>query len=163
MPDYNEFHDARLKHLEMLQAVIARLGTNGFVVKGWAITVAGAFFGFAVSELDWRLAIASTIPTGMFWILDTYFLRSERLFRLLYERVRTSASSVEPFSMNATDSKFVDSLNAGERRASSTSATFWRPTLRLLYGGLLVVALIVAVSVGFVDEPPAPMRWRAHP
>lgn len=32
-----EFSDARIKHLDMVQAVVARLGGNGFVVKGWAI------------------------------------------------------------------------------------------------------------------------------
>jgi hypothetical protein len=33
-----------LKHLEFVQAVITRLANNSFLMKGWALTVAGAFY-----------------------------------------------------------------------------------------------------------------------
>jgi hypothetical protein len=39
---------AWLKHLEFIQAVITRLANDSFLRKGWALTVAGAFYGFAV-------------------------------------------------------------------------------------------------------------------
>lgn len=38
---YESFEDQRIKHLDMLQAVIGRLGNDSFLVKGWAVTVAG--------------------------------------------------------------------------------------------------------------------------
>jgi hypothetical protein len=37
-----------------------------FAVKGWALTLAAAFFGFAVNSEDWGLAPASLIPTITF-------------------------------------------------------------------------------------------------
>ena len=32
-----------VKHLELIQAVITRLANNSFLMKGWALTVTGAF------------------------------------------------------------------------------------------------------------------------
>jgi hypothetical protein len=32
--------DAKLKHLEFIQAVISRMSTSSFIFKGWAITIA---------------------------------------------------------------------------------------------------------------------------
>ncbi len=45
MPAYGDFEDSHVKHLEMIQSVVARLGNNAFLIKGWAITVAAAFVG----------------------------------------------------------------------------------------------------------------------
>lgn len=144
---YDDFTDARIKHLEMIQAVIARLGTNGFVVKGWAITVAGAFLGFAVTQDNWGLAAASAMPTAVFWCLDAYFLRSERLFREFYERVRASPGDIQPFFMGATGPRFAALLNDSQRRATSWCTSMKRPALWLLYGALFVAAVIVLVAV----------------
>lgn len=43
----------------MIQAAIGRLGNDSFLVKGWAVTVAGVFFGFAVNGSTSALAFAS--------------------------------------------------------------------------------------------------------
>ena len=39
-------------------------------------------------------------PVFMFWALDAYFLRQERLFRKLYEHVRGAKGEQADFSMN---------------------------------------------------------------
>ena len=44
--------EARIKHLEFIQSVITRMATNSFLAKGWALTVAGALYGFAVNHLN---------------------------------------------------------------------------------------------------------------
>src|SRR5690242_10126113 len=84
----HEYSEATwLKHLEFIQAVISRLATNSFLMKGWALTVSGALFGFAASHLSWPIAAVGMLPVVSFWYLDTYFLRQERLYRLLYSAV----------------------------------------------------------------------------
>ena len=97
MIDYGDFDGNRIKHLEMIQAVISRLGTNSFLVKGWAVTVAAAFWGFAISDREWGMALASVLPIVLFWWLDGYFLRVERLFRALHDAVRTAGASSRAF------------------------------------------------------------------
>ncbi len=78
--DYQSFDDKQIKHLEMIQAVVARLAGNSFLIKGWALTLTGAFLGFAVNKSSSGLAAAALIPIVFFWGLDTYYLRAERLF-----------------------------------------------------------------------------------
>ena len=34
--------DGRIKHLELIQMVVARMGNNSFLIKGWSLTVTGA-------------------------------------------------------------------------------------------------------------------------
>jgi hypothetical protein len=89
-----------VKHLEMIQAIIARLAGNAFLLKGWGLTVAGAFFGVSAKEVSWRIAALGLVPALAFWGLDAYFLHRERLFRALYEAVRKGDPAVEPYAMD---------------------------------------------------------------
>jgi len=132
---YTAFGPERIKHLEMIQAVVARLAGYQFLVRGWALTVAGAFLGFAVSNREWQLALASLAPTVTFWFLDLYFLHSERLFRSLFNRVRDPNGDVAPFFMAATSNAFEKSVSRDER---SWWRTFRRPALCFFYLGILV-------------------------
>ena len=146
--DYSSFDDRRIKHLEMIQAVVARLGNNAFFIKGWTITIAGVFLGFAVNQDKWQLAVASAAPTLLFWILDASFLRNERLFRDLYDRVRKG--EIEPFFMGATSPKYIEGLKneSREKQKPNTSSrfrTFWRLTLLLFYGAVLIAAFVIAI------------------
>jgi hypothetical protein len=94
--------EQRLKHLELLQSVIARLGNNSFLIKGWCITLSGVLV--AVAD---RSPGCETIPVALalavgFWLLDGYYLRQERLFRSLYERVVEDRDDPPPpFTMDA--------------------------------------------------------------
>ena len=90
---YEQLEPNRLKHLDFIQSVIGRLAGNSFVIKGWAITVAAAIFGFALNSSNTLLVVAAVIPTVAFWVLDTYFLRTERLFRALYDEVRSKTTA----------------------------------------------------------------------
>ena len=151
--NYHEaFDDLRVKHLELIQAVISRLGSNGFLVKGWALTVAGIFFGFAVGSRNWQLGVASLLPTFFFWGLDAYFLRAERLFRKLYDRVRSSDSEIEPFFMSATSPIFTDTVTdvADIRRTMGTTV------LATFYGGIIAATFALSLIVAVLPAPYGP-------
>lgn len=153
---YAKYSDGRIKHLDMVQAVVARLGGNGFVIKGWAVTVAGAFQGFGITTVNGWLALAGTLPTCLFWFLEASFLRSERAFRMLYGRIRRGA--VEPFFMNATSSEFLDSLEAKERTSVAWRTTILRPSLALFYTALIVSAGAIAVFIGVWGDASQPVQ-----
>jgi hypothetical protein len=153
---YGDFEPARIKHLEMVQAVIARLAGNSFLVKGWALTLATALLGFGVTSEESGLAIASIPPTVLFWGLDMYFLRTERLFRLLHDRIRTGELG-DPFYMGATSPTFVNSLRPGqERDAASWRKAFLRPGLYVLYLGIIAAAVLTASLIGVADSHAQP-------
>ena len=35
--------EKKIKHLEMIQAVIVRMGNNSFLLKGWSVTLISAY------------------------------------------------------------------------------------------------------------------------
>ena len=152
---YGDFEEQRIKHMDLIQGVISRLSSNSFLIKGWALTLTGVFLGFAVNSADWKLAAVSALPTVTFWGLDTYFLRSERLFRGLYERVRSLDDEVPPFFMAATREDFVRRLSTGPDKglANSWWLTLWRPTLLFYYGVILVVAILISVILATTGQP----------
>jgi hypothetical protein len=141
---YEEFDETRIKHMEMIQAVIARLAGNSFLMKGWAVTLTVAFLGFAVDKSDVGLAGAAFVPIVVFGVLDAYYLRAERLFRALYNRVRSSPESVKPFFMGATNDAFVAELTDNEK---SWPKTIFSLTVLGFYALLALAAVLVLVIV----------------
>lgn len=152
MTDYSSFDDHQVKHMEMIQAVISRLGNDSFLVKGWTVTVLAAFLGFAVTQDKWELALASLGPTLLFWILDATYLRSERLFRHLYERVRRGTAGIEPFFMGATSPDYRRQVakEATELKAQNDASlwqTWRREALSIFYGAVLLAALLASAII----------------
>jgi hypothetical protein len=128
------FEESVLKHLEFIQAIVTRLANNSFLLKGWALTVAGVFYGFATKGTSWKVAAIGLMPVVIFWGLDGYFLRQERLFRRLYDCVRRRDPSVEPFSMNT-------SVCAGG--VPSWGRTLFSRTLSPFYGPIFVIGIML--------------------
>lgn len=95
-----EMNDDQRKHLEMLQNIIARLASNSFSIKGWAVALVAVLGGFAAKDSDPRFVFGLWLPAFCFWGLDTYYLRQERLFRALYNDAVRDDSKVPVYSMN---------------------------------------------------------------
>lgn len=89
------------KHLEFIQAVISRLASSSTAAKGWGLTVATAAFGFATTKATPVVAGLGFVVVIFFGILDSYYLREERLFRCLYDDARQG--KVVVYSMNKND------------------------------------------------------------
>ena len=91
--------EARLKHLEFIQGVIDRLAGNSFRLKGWAVVLVSALLVLLAREGRVELSWVGLVPVLVFWGLDGYFLRQERLFRDLYDHVRALDDADIDFSM----------------------------------------------------------------
>jgi hypothetical protein len=89
------------KHLDFIQAVIARLASSSTAAKGWGLTVATAAFGFSATKAVPVVAGLGLVVVILFGVLDSYYLREERLFRYLYDDARRG--QVEVYSMNKND------------------------------------------------------------
>lgn len=102
MTDGPHLDDQRVKHLELLQNVITRLGNNSFLIKGWCITLSGVLVVVAdESPGSEAIPVALALAAG-FWLLDGYYLRQERLFRALYEKAAADQEDSPPlFTMDA--------------------------------------------------------------
>lgn len=122
------------KHLEFIQAVVIRLSTHSFVLKGWAVTLVAALFALSARDANSDYVIIAYLPVLVFWMLDAYFLSRERAFRALYDEVRARADGEIDYSMDA--SGFL----AGR---CTWAESLFSTTLLLFYLPLVVTMLIV--------------------
>lgn len=124
--------EAKLKHLEFIQAAIARMATNSFLFKGWAITIAAALSGFAAVETKVALLSIALVSTTMFWGLDGYYLWLERGFVKLHMKVASMQEADIDFSMQ------IDKTFAIRKWMK----TCLRPHLWVFYGSIIFIDLI---------------------
>ena len=126
----------RLKHLEFLQQVISRMANNSFLIKGWSLTLLSALLAIALKDQVITVIRVAFIPCVMFWILDAYFLRQERLFRKLFDLVRSQS----------TDTATTFSMDTGpfDSQVSSWAGVAFSMTLVAFHGSLFVVLAILA-------------------
>ena len=84
--------EARVEHLKMIQAVVDRMGMNSFAVRATAATVAAGLVAVAASAKE-PLATLGALAIVPLWVIDAYFLLTEREFRDLYNGVRQAAAA----------------------------------------------------------------------
>ena len=126
-----------VKHLEMTQAVINRLGSNSFLVKSWSMTViVAAMVLIARHNIQTPyFVLVLILPALGFWILDGYFLWQERLFRQVYDETRVQSDT--NFEMNPMKHK--------NKPKCSWLSAFFSLTLVIFY--ILEIAFIIGVFV----------------
>jgi hypothetical protein len=131
----------KAKHLEFVQSAISRMATNSFVLKGWTVTLVAALFALAAKDSNRRFALLALFPALTFWGLDAYYLRQERLFRNLYDKLRgLSAEEYEkadPFSMSTAKHS---------HEVAGWFRTLWAPTIFFLHG-VVVAAVLVVIAL----------------
>jgi len=125
--------EAKLKHLEFVQAAINRMANNSFLLKGWSVTLLGGLVAISLKEIDSRYVIVSFAVLIFFWLLDSYYLSYERSFVKLYDHVRLAESGNTDFSMDPKP------FRAGTSWWKSAFST----TIALFYGGLLVAGFLI--------------------
>lgn len=82
-----KFSPEEVKHLEFIQGVINRMGSNSFQMKGWMITIVSALLALYSGSSNKSFLLFAILPTLLFWYLDSYYLQQERKFRGLYNDV----------------------------------------------------------------------------
>ena len=84
-----------IKHLEIIQEAINRLANNSFLIKSWSMTIISVAILFISRSQNYSeyIILSFLIPVLGFWILDGYFLWQERVFRGIYNDVRTQEST----------------------------------------------------------------------
>ena len=125
--------EAKLKHLDYIQAAIGRMATNSFLFKGWAITLAAALSGFAAVNTKAALLVIALLSTLLFWGLDGYYLWLERAFRTLYNTVAALPAGSIDFSM---------AIAKPEPAAWTWLHTCFRWHLGVFYGAILAMDIV---------------------
>ena len=123
-------------HLEMIQNVINRTSRNSFLLKGWSVVLISSFFALAAVNNKLYFVFLSYFPLFVFWILDAYFLWQERLFRALYDNVRSLKEEEVDYSMDTSE---VD------KDVKPWADVVLSKTLLMFHGTILISIIIIMV------------------
>ena len=99
-----------IKYLELIQKIIERMARNSFQIKAWTATLFAAIIVLTYSIINILIFIVLIFTICMFWALDSYYLRQEKLFRELYnakvKEFNENAKNVnQPYSMRVDSYK----------------------------------------------------------
>jgi hypothetical protein len=132
--------DRKTLHLQIIQGVINRMASNSFLsflIKGWCVTIVSALIALGAKDGSKRLFVVAYYPLVMFWVLDSYFLWQESLFRGLYDLVRQKEEESVDFSMNTA--------------LLAVDAPGWVKTARsktvLLFDGTMIGAVLISLLI----------------
>ena len=134
---------ARIEHLKLIQAVIARLARHSFAVKSLAVAAAAALITFTAAT-ETPLAVIGGAALLPIWWLDATYLRQEGRFRGLYDYVRA-----EPAAELGAPHYFSMDVSIAGKRDEGIPQVAVRPSNLLVYLPLLVLiglSSLVAVS-----------------
>ena len=134
----------KIKHLEMIENIIERMAKNCFQLKTWTMTLVVLIGGLASKDTERKFILIAFIPIIVFWLLDTYYLRLERQYRILYKTVTEKRVDEIDFSMDLSqiqnmsisDSKKICPLNCF---LSTTELVFYLPITATL--GVIIYIL----------------------
>jgi hypothetical protein len=129
--------DDKAAYLAMIQLIITRMGANSFILKGWNVTLVSALFALSVKDSNTRFVMIAFLPALVFWILDAYYLRQERLFRKLYDEasLSTAQNPIVPLFSMATG-KYQSNVEG-------MFFTMFSPTIVFLHGTVFLTVILV--------------------
>lgn len=130
----------KIKHLEMIQAIITRMAQNSFMIKGWSLTLVVAMFAFVPKTACLFIPIA-IIPVLIFTCLDAYYLQLERRYRKLYDIVRNKDETEINFQLKIIEECKTISNNYLNCIFSRSILLFYVPIFVVVIG--IIIGLFV--------------------
>ncbi|MDF2854549.1 MAG: hypothetical protein K0Q87_400 [Neobacillus sp.] len=131
------------KEIDLVQGCINRMASNSFMIKGWTITIYAVVLALLPEKVNTVLiCVVMLTVTWAFWYLDSFFLRTEKIYRKIYdwileERPKNNRDLLYQLNPVKFKGKILDTENINEIMFSKT--------LRMFYGiptFILVVILI---------------------
>lgn len=100
LPKISVSSEDKRQHLAFAQDIISRMSQSSSNVKSWLLPVVTATYGYAFTQESIAVALLGMIVTLVFAFLDIGYLRTERMYRNLYERIAAEDTSIPPYSLN---------------------------------------------------------------
>lgn len=92
--------DNKIAHLGFIQAIISRMASNAFAIKGWSVSITAAIVAAGIALKSIPIILVALIPVVTFIVLDSYFFLQEKNFRKLYDTVRNQDFDIKnPFDL----------------------------------------------------------------
>ena len=141
----NKYSDDVRQHLSFIQGVINRMNSNSFSMKGWMVAIVSALCAVYASNPNSCSAyiyfIAAIIADLLFCFLDAYYLKMEKEYRNLYNRVLT----------NPIETNFKMHIDKKDENDKELRVCLWKafksPSVWILY---TVVAILLGIALYLV-------------
>ncbi len=140
--DEKERKEYLMKEVDTIQSIIKRMANNSFLIKGWTITLVVATLLLKGIE---DLIFIAIIPLLVFWVLDSYFLKQERMYRELYTWVTENRLKSDEFILNMDASRF-------ESNVHSVFRTMRSKTLGVFYVMIFTLVIIYEILICYFDS-----------
>lgn len=92
----------RLKHLDYIQSIVARMAHSSTQAKSWLLPVATATFGYALTQQSKTVAMLGIAAILLFGYVDASYLRQERAYRRLYNAI-VAGKNIPELSLDPHD------------------------------------------------------------
>ncbi len=133
------------KEIDLIQNCITRMAQNSFSIKGWLIGLIIAVIALLPENVDknsicW-IIIATTI---IFWGLDAFYLRTEKLYRWKYDWIIQNRLNTSEFCYNLNPDKsemWLPDENNKSRKKPCIIRTMFTKTLWPFYMPIIIIAL----------------------
>lgn len=89
------------------------MNSNSFMIKGWCVTLVAALFALAAKDSEVKFAAIAYFIIPVFWILDGFFLATEKAFRNMYNQVRIKDENEIDFNMTPEKVTICDLFRQG--------------------------------------------------
>lgn len=131
-----------ITYLQMIQAAIDRMSTSSAIFKGFAATIVAGVSAISFSDTNKWILLLSFIPVLCFLILDLYYLRLERRFRFLYDRVRTGKKETD-FDLHPPKAKEIVKMDS--KSNVRLGSCLRSPSVLWFYAPMIVICTVVII------------------
>ena len=126
------------KEIDLIQACITRMAHNSFLLKGWTVSLVAVVLALAKDFDFLYLSLLLLLPVLCFWYLDAFFLRTERMYRKMYEWVIANRAQTNDFLYDLNPHRFAATVPDEVRiMFSKTLLIFYGTPAVVLLGGFI--------------------------
>ena len=138
------------KEIDLIQSCINRMSKNSFSCKSWNLTLVAGTFALVPENINkWYICIVILCIDLCFWLIDSFFLLQEQLYRDKYEWVikrRAEGNKDYLYDLDPYNKK----MNLKDKKRNLFKAAI-SPTLLPMYGGialLIIMFIIIKLNGG---------------
>lgn len=128
------------KEIDLVQNCISRMANNSFLLKGWAVSLVAVILAIIHEKINpIHISIILSSIILCFWYLDAFFLRTERMYRELYNWIIVERPK------NNKDKLYNLNAKRFEEKVDSIVDIMLSKTLVLFYGMPFIISIIILI------------------
>ena len=91
-------NEHKAEHLQMILSVIERMSTTSALYKGFSATIVTGVSAISFVDITPLILLLAFVPVICFFVMDVYYFRLEKKYRILYEKVRLEKAPADFFN-----------------------------------------------------------------